>query len=326
MKKNRYNNYANRNNYSYGSAGQNRPNSGNSRKTTLGNAGIDADQYLSMRIDKEFIPDGAEVVIQVKDKLTGELRPVPFNQAMEECFGKNSQFYKQEMSDGHIFNPYIHRRWLPAQFRRNIRDAGYNGIHEYVKLHYDWNYVTRFLQKECWKLAMLQRRDAEAFRERSAFFKLNDMQRILIEYADVIIATLDQALADHERYSRNMHRRSNQEIYLYPKGIGAIRKDHIRPMRHRYEMFRINVMNACTYGQLSQLMQGFEFDKADRNIPSSDLFAKCFIESGAYYTLKQMIMFEGLSLDGHDVCESLDLLIQRGKSWGYMSLYRSLRV
>lgn len=110
MKKNRYNNYAHRNIPNNGYAGQNRPSKGNDRKATLNNAGIDADQYLSMRIDKEFIPDGAEVVIQVRDKETGELRRVPFNQAMDDCFGKNSQFYKQEMSDGHIFNPYIHRR------------------------------------------------------------------------------------------------------------------------------------------------------------------------------------------------------------------------
>ena len=73
MKKNRYNNYSNRNNPGYGNASQNRPNSGNSRKATLSNAGIDADQYLSMRIDKEFIPDGAEVVIQVRSKKTGSV-------------------------------------------------------------------------------------------------------------------------------------------------------------------------------------------------------------------------------------------------------------
>ena len=106
-------------------------------RETMWRAGIDPNRYLSMRIDKEFIPDGAEVVIQVRDKETGELRRVPFNQAMDDCFGKNSQFYKQEMSDGHIFNPYIHRRWLPAQFRRNIREAGYNGIHDYVKRCYN---------------------------------------------------------------------------------------------------------------------------------------------------------------------------------------------
>ena len=324
MKKNRYNNYAHRNIPNNGYAAQNRPSKGNDRKATLNSAGIDADQYLSMRIDKEFIPDGAEVVIQVRDKETGELRRVPFNQAMDDCFGKNSQFYKQEMSDGHIFNPYIHRRWLPAQFRRNIREAGYNGIHDYVKRCYNWNYVTRFIQQECWKLAMLQRRDPAAFRERSAFFTLHDMQRILAQYADIIMGELDRVVDEYDKYNHRLPRQNTQTVMLYPRGIGPIQKGHIRPMRYRYERFRVAVVNTCSYSQLSDLLQDFKFDKADRSIPSSDLFAKCFIESGAFYTLKQMIMFEGLSLGGMDVKENLDKLLERGR-FGYMSLYRSLR-
>ena len=64
--------------------------------------GIDADRYLSMRIDKESIPDGAEVVIQIKDKDTGELRTVPVSTAFDGYFGKNSRFYMQVMNDGHV--------------------------------------------------------------------------------------------------------------------------------------------------------------------------------------------------------------------------------
>ena len=111
------------------------------RKKTLHQAGIEPERYLSMRIDKDQIPDGAEVVISIKDKETGQLRELPLNTAMEQFFGKNSKFYKQIMADGNIFNPYIHRRFLPAQFRRNIRYAGYGGIREFVRDSYNWNYV-----------------------------------------------------------------------------------------------------------------------------------------------------------------------------------------
>ena len=151
------------------------------------------------------------------------------------------------------------------------------------------------------------------------------MKRILTQYVNVIIEALDNAMKEHERYSYSQPRRHNQIVVLYPRGIGAIQKEHIRPMRHRYELFREAVLDTRSYAQLSDLMQGFKFDKADRSILSSDLFAKCFIESGAFYTLKQMVMFEGLSLDGRDVCENLDKLKKRGQ-FGYMSLYRSLRV
>ena len=316
MKKNYYGNHSN-------NTRNNAPRHA-SRRETLANAGINSDQYLSMRIDKEFIPDGAEIVIQVRDKETGEVRYVPFNQAMDDCFGKNSQFYKQEMSDGHIFNPYIHRRWLPAQFRRNIREAGYNGIYDYVKRCYTWNYVVRFLKQECWKLAMLRRRDPEAFRERSIFFTLDDMKAILSEYVGIVVdMTYDaeKRLADINSYNY----RTNRATCIFIYGMGMVQKDHIRPIRYRYERFGDAVNAAHTYAELSELLQGFDFDKVEHSVWSSDRFAKCFVESGAFYTLKQMIMFEGLSLGGRDVKENLDLLKERG-SYSYMSLYRSLRV
>lgn len=295
-----------------------------SRRETLVNAGINSDQYLSMRIDKEFIPDGAEIVIQVRDKETGEVRYVPFNQAMDDCFGKNSQFYKQEMSDGHIFNPYIHRRWLPAQFRRNIREAGYNGIYDYVKRCYNWNYVVRFLKQECWKLAMLQRRDPEAFRERSVFFKLDDMRVILGEYVLEIKNTLYEAEKHLDLINTNRCM-TDKQTFIYVSGMGMVEKIHIRPIRYRYDKFLEAVNKAYTYAELSEVLQNFQFDKVDRSTYTSERFAHCFIESGAFYTLKQMIMFEGLSLGGRDVKENLDLLKERG-NYSYMSLYRSLRV
>ena len=61
------------------------------------------------------------------------------------------------------------------------------------------------------------------------------------------------------------------------------------------------------------------------DIRISHTFADRFIESGAYYTLKQMVMFEGLSLGGNDVVENLEQMKERGRN-GYMRLYRTLNV
>ena len=171
---------------------------------------------------------------------------------------------------------------------------------------------------------MLRRRDPEAFRERSAFFTLDDMKAIITEYVRVI---MDMMFEAERRLDGLNSTRSRTErlasVHIY--GMGMVRKDHIRPIRFRYEKFRDAVNNAHTYAELSGLLEGFDFNKAEQDTPSSDHFAKCFIESGAFYTLKQMIMFEGLSLGGRDVKENLDMLKDRGR-YGYMSLYRELRV
>lgn len=283
--------------------------------------GIDSDRYLSMRIDKESIPDGAEVVIQIKDKDTGELHTVPMSMAFDGYFGKNSRFYMQVMNDGHVFNPYIHCRFLPAQFQRNIRAAGYNGIHNYVREQYNWNYVVRFLKEECTKLAMLQRRDPEAFQERSQFFTLRDMQNILRDYCVMVRNVL--ITAENDAASSRRYRQRKEEIIVFVKGIGMIRVDHIRPMKYRFEKFCDAVAATRSYGELSVLMQRFDFCKLDPKILTSDLFARRFVESGAFYTLKQKIMFEGFSLGGRDVMDDLRLLKERGRN-GYMNLYRAV--
>ena len=61
-----------------------------------------------------------------------------------------------------------------------------------MKQSYNWNYVVRFLKQECAKLAMLEKRDREAYRERSRIFTLGDMKVILTEYGQKVCAVLDR--------------------------------------------------------------------------------------------------------------------------------------
>ena len=110
MKNIRYINHGHRNPQNNGYSVQKRAPKANSRRETLNSAGIDSDQYLSMRIDKEFIPDGAEVVIQVKDKETGELRTVPFSQAMDICWLEASlQLWQEQpvLQAGDVGRPHL---------------------------------------------------------------------------------------------------------------------------------------------------------------------------------------------------------------------------
>lgn len=292
------------------------------RRKTLNEAGVDADRYLSLHIDRSVIPDGAEVIVQVRDKETGDLRPVELSEVWDGCFGKNSRFYGQMMSDGNIFNPYIHRRFLPAQFQRNVRQAGYSGIEKYVRENYGWNYVTRFLREECEKLAMLQRRDKEAYEERSRFFTLNDMKRILIDYSRVVRDVVECAV---RRQDAVPDRRGRKPKFYCIEKIGAVQREHVRPMLYRYEKFPDEVNNCRSYAQLSKLLNGFKFDPLGNHILPAQLFAKCFIASGAYFTMKHMIMFEGLKLGKHNVKQDLDYLRSFPVD-NYMMLYKTNRL
>lgn len=287
----------------------------NNRKNTLNNAGINSENYFSLRIDRNKIPANSEIVIRVVDKNTGEVLPIKLNEVMDDCFAKNSQFYGQTMSDGNIFNPYIHRRFLPAQFKRNVKLAGYNNLELYVREHYSWNYVVRFLKEECRRLAMLSRRDTEAFDERCRFFTLDTMKKIFYEYANTVIMQLMGAQDEAPKGA----------TYYTIKAMGTIRKEHIRPMRYRFTKFIDSVCECKSYGDLCAVVDQFDFAKLDNEIYVSHRFATNFIASGAYFTIKHDVMFEGLSLNKGGVVEDLKYLrnLQVSEYWW---TYRELKL
>ena len=192
-----------------------------------------------------------------------------------------------------------------------------------IQRAYNWNYVVRFLKEECAKLAMLEKRDREAYLERSRFFTLGDMKVILTEYGQKVCEVLDR---EYENVKNLRHPRCYQDkVYICPKGMGAIQKEHVRPMKYRFTIFCEDVQNTRSYAQLSKVLESFEFARLANDIPSSDTFARCFNEEGAFYTLKQMIMFESLPLGGADVAENMKWMWERGKH-GFLSLYRLLAV
>ena len=159
--------------------------------------------------------------------------------------------------------------------------------------------------------------------ETVAVVPLKDMKRIMAQYVQTVCDVLDR---EYERVKAGKPLlRQDGPVYICPKGMGRIRLTHVRPMKHRFTMFSRDVENCGTYAELSRLINGFDFARLSADIRVSHTFAERFIESGAYYTFKQMIMFEGLSLGGSDVVENLKLMKERGRN-GYMHLYRTLNV
>ncbi len=282
---------------------------------TLEKAGVDTTNYLSLRINKADLPANAELIVQLRDKKTGQLIPVNLNDE-NSLLGKNSQFYGQVMADGHIFNPMIHRRFIAKQFRELVRRYGAYNLHEAVQKTYNWKYAIDMVSKEVHKLAMLERHDKQAFTERSQFFTLDAVSRIMTDYVCEVNQSIDLALLNANPKSSS----------VYIDCLGSVQRQHIRPTKHRFETMCAAVSECRSYAQLDDLLQSFQFCELSKRKLLPRSFTAPFIECGAYYTMKHAIMFDGKILYNQDQAASLQTLRSTGmckRPNACMMLYQS---
>lgn len=283
-----------------------------SMEAALENAGVNTENYLSLRINKSDLPSNAELVIQIRDKRTGNLIPVKLHDDSDMLFGKNSRFYGKVMQDGHMFNPYIHRRFIAVQFRELIRRFGLKDLQHGAATNYDWKYAIDQIGKECHKLALLERRDKAAFAERSCFFTVSAVADILSDYVTEIHQHIDRAIS-------RVH--SNSSVYI--TGLGHVDPRNIRPIKYRYDCLRNSARQCRSYAELEQLIAGFDFAELPRHISLPQSFTNPFLEAGAYYTMKHAIMFEDRTIYGMNQQASLTHILYIARS-GYTHACRDL--
>lgn len=243
---------------------------------------------------------------------------------------KKSKFYNQIMTDGNIFNPYLHRRFLPIQFKYLISSArlwGYGSTDQeklwaYAKSNYDSDYVYNFIIAEIRKLAKMERRDRLAFEERKLFFPLEDVQSYILEYVNSLYSKImklpsvkyknhDQSLIKHEKDT------------IFKKSIDTV-------------VTQINDIRSCvTYTEAAELLEqttSISFSSFNVAVLISeneqDKFFQNFLKSGAYYYLKNIIMFSSLSKEDlkqnfngisnqTDICDYLFTELSSGKNWEF---------
>lgn len=280
----------------------------------LRKANVDTEGYLSLRVHQSLLPSDSELIVQIRNKQTGELFTLNLNDDDNHLLGKNSRFYGQMMADGNIFNPYIHRRFITVQFRDLVKRFGIDGVRNAVSKERDWKYAIEQVRKECHVLANLERRDRQGFADRSRFFTMDAVNAILRDYVCEVFNVIDMA-ATHAN-------RNNRQIYV--RGYGMIDRNNIRPMKHRFEMLLVHARNCRTYTELDRLLEKFDFMELARHLMLPDSFVTPFINAGAYNALKNAVMFEGKTIYGNDTAGSLRILddaVQRSSN-GAMELYR----
>lgn len=244
-------------------------------------------------------------------------------------WAKNSRYYGTNIC-GYAYNPYMVRRWITAQFLRLMNNYDLK-IENGIRHEYNYMYSIDYIIKEAKKMSMLEMKDKVAFEERKWFWSPKDMADILIDYIkNIRVYTFTQLKAHPEaKYVRLPG--TYKTISVYPTeriadGIyyRLLHPDYVR-FTERCDHIIASLRKASTYSEVAEIAnsiwvvklsgewdyksnswEGFKFHKA---------FIEGFKKSGAYYSLKNLAMFEGLKVNGlTDRCavKYLEVLLSSG--------------
>lgn len=220
-------------------------------------------------------------------------------------WAENSQFYGKEIC-GYAYNPYMIRRFLPSQFNHLIEK--YNGnVHKAITKEYPYMYSITYTLEEVRKLAMLQKRDKIAFDERRYVFSLVQCKKIFTEYINNVITHLND-----ETSKFIMCNKVGKEYNCGVKGFGWIKggvvaekienhrvvkylekSDEFKKVFDYLNTVKKDIARCHTYKDLYEAMPvAKKLIKVPAETKKSRDFMDCFIKAGAYYTLKQQLMFD----------------------------------
>lgn len=237
----------------------------NNRMEILKKNGVDTGRYFTLVLN-ETIPAGTKINISID--------------GMDEVA-------KQIIEDGYVRNTRLHRRFVCAQYFRMLESE--YGWYDYLNRNYDYMYQLKMMTEEVRVLAELSKRDKETFDERAQFFTYK-----------VVAKVLDDYFKDICKYIGGLpQKKCKGQPYVYVKGYGNVFvKDLdakiINPIRSAIDRCK----ESDSYVELNYhlgLMK-LRMIKLPYYTKKSKTWIDAFQREGAFYTLKNLIMFHGVRL------------------------------
>lgn len=239
----------------------------NKRMETLKANGIDTSKYFTL-LTNEDIPAGTKINIALDIQ-------------------ENDPIATQIIEDGYVRNTKLYRRFVAAQYMRMLNSP--LGWHGYLNAHYGYMYQFDMMLEEVRVLTKLRKRDWEAFSERSVFFTREVVRTVLHDYLTDVEKNLGTLPVKH----------CKGNPYIKVKGVGNVFIDEldekiINPIKAIIGVYD----RAYTYDDWYEALKMFK--KVMIPLPhearKSKAWVDAFQKAGAYYTLKNLIMFHEVDL------------------------------
>lgn len=254
----------------------------NERMEKLNNAGVDTGKYFTIDL-KDGLPSGAKIRIVIDDN--GQPQIV---QAKEN----NDAIVEQIIADGYVRNTKLHRRFVMAQMFNMLTYESYDGQHrgynDCLKKMYGYMYTLDMMLEEIKVLSKLEVRDIETFNERKHFFT-----------KEVVMNVLEDYLAKLQDYVETLPNHNCKGIpYKKIKGVNIFNDDLRKKVYGPVESDIRRIRYARNYNEMYNIMRSFmrNMIKLPYNTPKSKVWIDTFKGEGAYYTLKNLVMFHDCTI------------------------------
>lgn len=224
------------------------------------------------------------------------------------------------VEDKQIDNKKLFRRWITAQTFKMLYEPSYNykrnewekGWDAYLRNRYDYKYQFTVMLEEVRVLAKLEVKDKEEFVERSNFFT-----------KDVVVALCKHYIRQFDKYATANFNEKKGYVKLAKYGdCDMVRVGEIEMMLNNIVE---DIKNSENYAEIHYLLKKFmaSMNKIPADTPKCPEWKTAFKGSGAYYTLKNLLLFHGCLLRGcSDKQESMEQLTSyldeyKGKYWRF---------
>lgn len=289
----------------------------NERMNKLNAMGVNTGKYFTLDLP-EGVAAGSKIHVIINEN--GDYVPVIGN--------VNDEIATQIIEDGYVRNTKLHRRFVMAQMFQGLNyvswDRTKTGYNEWVKRH-GLKYAFDMMLEEIRVLGKLEERDRDTFVERAHFFT-----------KDVIVKTMEDYIAELMKHVEALPNKNCKGVpykRIKSNNIFVVDLDKKVYAPLRSDIHRIKY--ASSYNEIYRIVKNFMRNMVSLpyNTPKSKAWVDAYKGEGAFYTLKNLVMFHGcgIKIEGHMVygAAAVSVLNKRlneykGEGWRMFALMKKV--
>lgn len=248
----------------------------NERMNKLNNAGINTGKYFNIELPNG-LKAGSTISVQINEN--GE--PVIVD-----------KIATQIIEDGYVRNTKLHRRFVMAQMFQMLGyeswDRTESGFDAALR-RYGYDYQFKMMLEEIKVLSKLEVRDYDTFKERAIFFTREVVTKTCEDYVEKLKAHIETL----KIYN------CKGVPYKKVRGMNIFCEDLDKKIYMPFHVQISKMRTARNYTELYKILSEFnrKIIKISYNTPKCRAWIDAYKGEGAYYTLKNLIMFHHCTIE-----------------------------